>query len=248
MKKITFLSILIWLFFVSFSFGQNNETQPKETVTKEISLSMGELSSSEINDIRWKFCSDSEWNVKATLRTTLRPNQLKKLCFVLWNDAEQNYEIESQIVPTSLDSNNNIVCKAALETWDQEIIDSIMIDEIKELTLTGKSHIVKNIAIKPPKNYSGELSFCLSYKIVNLEDKYAGGWMFKIISVKSNKWFIDVQWSNYPEIFNIAKNNKNFRYAIMWIISVLMIYFIAITIKEENNKKHNKTKNTHHKK
>lgn len=236
MKRITFLSILIWLFLVGFSFAQENEIPSTEMVTKEFSLSMEELSSSEINNIRWRFCTDEEWTVNSELRTSLRPNQLKKLCFVLWNDAEENYEITSQILPTALDANNNIVCKATLETWDQEIIDSIMIDEIKELTLTGKSHVVKNIQIKPPKNYSGELSFCLNYEIKNWEEKYAAGGMFKIISVKSNKWFIDVTWSNYPELFNIAKHNKNFRYVIMGVLSVSLIYYVFAAAKEEKEK------------
>ena len=242
MKKTIFLSILFWLVFVGFSFGQQQDNiEDIKTVSHEVSLNMAELWGAEINNIRWKFCTDNKWWVKAELKTNLRPNELKKLCFVLWNDVEENYQIASKVLPTTLDAKKNIVCKTKLDTWDQQIIDSIIIDEIKEINLTWKSHVIKTIQIKPPKNYSWELSFCLNYEILNAKEKYAAWWMFKIRSVKSNKWFINVTWSNYPELFNIAKYNKNFWYTIMWIIVILLIYYTVVTIKEEKNKKHKKT-------
>ena len=248
MKKLMFMFFLLFVCWFNFSLwedivNESNENilneqlqEDVQTETLELSLWFEQLKDNEINNIRWRFCVDNNSKTHPELRLNLRPNELKNICFVFGNDSRDTYQLKSQLLPTTYDAGNNLVCKSNYDQSKEDIFGIVDISDLEDVELFWGAHIVKNITIKAPKNYSGELSFCLNYEITNIEKDTFGGGMFKIRSVKSNKWFLNIWGKNYPELLNLAQYSKNFWYLIIVVLSLWLLYYIISSIKKSITK------------
>lgn len=250
MKKYVFIVILV--ISCGISFGENidnswitseNIIQSEETKTVTQNLDLAEMTNTSLDNIHARFCSSSEDTLKTWLDLQIRPWQRKEICVVFFNRWDKPIDISFWFAEWSVNKDGSPVCD-----WDitnsNDFSKFITHNQETGFTLPAQKSIIKKIIYAAPKYVSGNILWCLAYKL-SKEEKVNMG-VFLMTTRKVGYMTIAVTWSVYnfwrrDDIKDVYIANRT---GILKIIIGVLAVWIIVTIIQPTKKK----EKSHHKK
>lgn len=249
MKK--YIQLFLFLLFIGISFAQDtisggtqeNYIEPgkSKTIVQDLNLD----TTADLQNIKALFCelgANKQWLSKE-LSLELRPWQSKEICIAFFNQWDTPIDILYGFTKWKKMNNGAFVCESNIDEVN-DFSKFISHNDMTWVTVPVSGNIIKKMIYTAPRSATGDIYWCLIYKL-NRDESIEPGKMFLIKIIKASYITVDITWSVYnfwrrDDIKYAYTDNKEIILKILiGILSVRLLVTIIKTVKkpEHHNKK-----------